>query len=325
VSPDSAAQSVGTNSAKKPTISIAMCTYNGDRFLREQLESFLNQTRLPDHLVVYDDGSSDGTRLRLKEFAQTSPFPVDVRFNARTLGITRNFEQALLACTGDFIALSDQDNRWHPRKLQSLSELLEANSQAGFVCSNAELIDDRGQSLHRTLWDVQKVDAETLSRKSADHRRDYLVQSNCLNGATMLLRREHLWNWLTPIPTTWLHDHWLGVLCEILNCTGCTTPDLLTQYRLHAGQIIGIENRKWFRPRRTAAEKTKSFLQQEQRYRDLLVHVEERILPLVPEASAWIDVIHRAQQRLVQRIEEEQLPWWQREWNRKRGKNRRAA
>jgi glycosyltransferase involved in cell wall biosynthesis len=318
-------QSAGTKTAKVPTISIAMCTYNGDRFLREQSESFLNQSRLPDHLVVCDDGSTDGTRSLLLEFARRSPFPVDLRFNTRNLGIARNFEQSLLACTGDFIALCDQDNRWHPQKLQHLSELLEANPQVGYVSSNAELIDDQGQSLHQTLWGVQKLDAETLAELSPAERRDYLVQSNCLNGATMLLRRAHLWKFLAPIPTTWLHDHWIGVVSEILNCTGFTTPDLLTQYRIHSGQMVGIRSRAWFRPRQSPAEKARRFVQQETRYRDLLSHLETKILPVVPEASVWLDVIQRAQQRLAERIEDERLPWWQREWNRMRGQYRRAA
>ena len=127
--------------AASRTISIAMCTYNGDRFLREQSESILNQTRLPDHLIVCDDGSTDTTRSLLEQFARKSPFPVELRFNSRNLGVTRNFEQALMACRSDFIALCDQDDLWHPRKLERLTEVLEANPQAGFACSNAELID----------------------------------------------------------------------------------------------------------------------------------------------------------------------------------------
>ena len=302
--------------ARVSTISIAMCTYNGGRFVREQSESFLNQSRLPDHLIVCDDGSTDGTRSHLMDFARRSPFPVDLRFNQQNLGISRNFEQALLACKSDFIALSDQDNRWHPQKLQRLVGLLEANPQAGYVSSNAELIDDRGQLSPQTLWDVQKKDAQTLARLSAAERRDYLVQSNCLNGATMLLRRELVWKFLSPIPTTWLHDHWLGVLCEMLNCTGFATPDLLTQYRIHSGQTVGIRSRGWLRPRPSPAEKFQKFVQQQQRYLDLRSHLETKILPVVPAASIWIDVIERAQERLKERIDAEHSPWWTREWNR---------
>ena len=326
MSPDSsAASSVATESSKVSSISIAMCTYNGERFLREQTESFLRQSRLPDQLVICDDGSTDATRSCLKEFARKSPFPVELRFNTTTLGVARNFEQALMACTGDYVALCDQDDCWHPTKLQRLAELLDANPNAGFACSDAELIDKRGRSLNRTLWEIQRLNPPTLYRKCPFERRDYLVRSNCVTGATMMLRRDRLWNCLTPIPPSWIHDHWLVVLSEILNFTGCVCPELLTQYRLHPGQTIGVNPRTWFRKRRPAEEKNRKFHQREERYRDLLFHLENRILPVVPEAFIWIDVIHQAQQILIDRIQAAQLPWWQREWNRMMGGIRRAA
>ena len=326
MSPDSAAiQPVATKPGKTPTISIAMCTYNGDRFFREQSESFLNQTQLPNLLVICDDGSTDNTRAQLKEFARKSPFPVELRFNRTNLGVTRNFEQALLACTGDYIALCDQDDRWHPTKLQRLSELLEANPQAGFACSNAELIDQYGRTLPQTLWEAQKVNPPALYQQLPFERRDYLARSNCVTGATMMLRRERLWNCLAPIPTSWIHDHWLVVLCDVLSFTGCMTPDLLTQYRLHPKQMIGISPRTWFRKRLPDAEKMKNFLKREQRYRDLLSHLEHRILATVPEAFLWVDVIHQAQQKLDERMKAAQLPWWQLELNRMLGVHRRAA
>ena len=315
----------GATSATSRTISIAMCTYNGDRFLREQSESILNQTRLPDHLIVCDDGSTDTTRSLLEQFARKSPFPVELRFNSRNLGVTRNFEQALMACRSDFIALCDQDDLWHPRKLQQLTQLLEANPQAGFACSNAELIDHHGRALPRTLWDVQKVNPPFLLEQSPSHRFDYLVRSNCVTGATMMLRKEILWKYLTPIPASWIHDHWLVLLCEILNITGCTTSDVLTKYRLHSGQTIGLKYKKWFPRRASVEEKTVRFQQRSQRYVDLLEHLQQRILPEFPEATAWINAVQRAQQKLDERIQQAEWPWWRREWNRRWGPERRVA
>ena len=129
----------------------------------------------------------------------------------------------------------------------------------------------------------------------------------------MMLRREPLWECLTPIPPSWVHDHWLVVLCEILNMPACISPELLTRYRLHPGQTIGVNPRTWFRKRLSDAEKNRKFLQREERYRDLLLHLENRILPVAPEAFFWVEVIHQAQRKLANRA---QLPWWLREWNR---------
>ena len=311
--------------AASRTISIAMCTYNGDRFLREQSESILNQTRLPDHLIVCDDRSTDTTRSLLEQFARKSPFPVELRFNSRNLGVTRNFEQALMACRSDFIALCDQDDLWHPRKLERLTEVLEANPQAGFACSNAELIDHRGRTLPRTLWDVQKVNLPFLLEQSPGNRFDYLVRSNCVTGATMMLRKEILWKYLAPIPASWIHDHWLVLLCEVLNVTGCTTTEVLTKYRLHSGQTIGLKYHKWFPKRASVAEKKVRFEQRAQRYVDLLEHLQQRIVPEFPEAAIWINAVQCAQQKLDERVQQAEWPWWRREWYRRWDSNRRVA
>lgn len=103
--------------APKLSISVAMCTYNGSAFLQEQLDSIAAQTRLPDELVICDDGSSDSTVDIVERFAHGVSFRVQLFRNPQNLGSTRNFEQAMRLCTGDLIALSDQDDVWMPEKL----------------------------------------------------------------------------------------------------------------------------------------------------------------------------------------------------------------
>ena len=101
-------------------ISIALCTYNGEKFLREQLDSFSVQTRLPDEVVVGDDCSTDRTVEILEEWAKTAPFRVEIVRNPQNLGYEKNFEQTMLRCTGDVIFPSDQDDVWLPEKLSRL-------------------------------------------------------------------------------------------------------------------------------------------------------------------------------------------------------------
>src|SRR5882672_9093136 len=134
-------------------ISVAMCIYNGARFLPRQLESIAAQTRLPDELVVCDDGSSDESRAIVRWFANDAPFTVRLEINERNLGSTRNFGKAIGLCEGDVIALSDQDDVWKPQKLAHLWQVLQQNPGAGYVFSNADLIDERGSPLGRELWD----------------------------------------------------------------------------------------------------------------------------------------------------------------------------
>lgn len=87
-----------------------MAVYNGERFIREQLDSFLRQTRRPHELVVSDNASSDRTVEIVREFAGRSPFPVRLFINERNIGVTKNFERAIREPSGDIIFLSDCDD-----------------------------------------------------------------------------------------------------------------------------------------------------------------------------------------------------------------------
>lgn len=109
-------------------ISVAMATYNGERFIREQLDSLAAQTRLPDELVVVDDCSTDQTREIVADFAGSAPFPVRAAVNPRNLGWSDNFLAAMSACDGDWIALCDQDDVWMPEKLAKIERNIVENA-----------------------------------------------------------------------------------------------------------------------------------------------------------------------------------------------------
>lgn len=124
-------------------ISVVMCTYNGERFVEEQLRSILGQTLRPAEVVVSDDGSTDATLDVVRAVAATSDVPVAVHRNAGRLGFADNFLRACDRATGRYIAFSDQDDRWAPRKLEaSFTALLRHGAQ---LCTHpVELIDSRG-------------------------------------------------------------------------------------------------------------------------------------------------------------------------------------
>src|SRR3982751_1684084 len=128
-------------------MSVAMCTYNGAEFLPAQLESIVRQARKADEIVICDDGSTDESRSLLKKFAADAPVPVSLRFNEKNLGSVKNFEQAIQLCSGDVIALSDQDDVWRSDKLQLIEEAFGRSPSAGLVFSDAELVDENLQPL----------------------------------------------------------------------------------------------------------------------------------------------------------------------------------
>jgi glycosyltransferase involved in cell wall biosynthesis len=122
-------------------VSVAMATFNGAAYLREQLDSFARQQRLPDELVVTDDGSTDATLQILDEFAASAPFPVRVHRNPRRLDYSRNFERAISLCTGDLIFLSDQDDVWFPEKIEVVVAELAERPDVEVVVNDQILTD----------------------------------------------------------------------------------------------------------------------------------------------------------------------------------------
>ncbi|TMK39818.1 MAG: glycosyltransferase [Actinobacteria bacterium] len=165
-----------------PRISIALATFNGIRFLREQLQSLSGQTWLPCELVVADDGSSDGTQAELERFVKVAPFPVRVLPAQSRQGSTRAFERAIYTCGGDVIALCDQDDRWHLEKLQRFANALEAEPAAGWVFSDGHVMDLAGQdpagcAIRHDAWMISLVEAVAPSVAIKQPLMSYRVHS----------------------------------------------------------------------------------------------------------------------------------------------------
>ena len=129
----------------KATISVALCTYNGERFLSRQLTSIQQQTISPYELIVCDDCSTDSTIEIVRAFAASVAFPVRITRNEHNLGFVANFERAIRLCRGDLIALCDQDDIWYPIRLERSLEEFTADPEVGFVFSDADIIDDQDQ------------------------------------------------------------------------------------------------------------------------------------------------------------------------------------
>ena len=170
-------------------ISVALCTYNGERFLAPQLASIAKQTRLPDELVISDDRSTDRTVAIVREYAAAASFPVRVFVNERNLGYTANFARAIQLCEGDLIALSDQDDLWYPNRLERSEYEFLSHPQAGLVFSDADLIDEQGRTLGETLW--QRLGFVGRRKRSLlAGRYEVLAKHRFVTGATVMFRAD---------------------------------------------------------------------------------------------------------------------------------------
>jgi glycosyltransferase involved in cell wall biosynthesis len=261
--------------------SVALCTYNGARFLPQQLASILRQSRLPDEFIIRDDRSTDHTPALIEVFRREAPFPVDFKVNEQNLGAKKNFEQAIFACRGELIALSDQDDIWHRDRLaRSELELLD-HPEAGLVFSDGEVIDDFDQPTGGSLWQSFLLSRRTLERLQSG---DYLplAQRTFVTGATVMFRSRFA-PLCFPGGQHWWHDGWLAMLIAGLAEVRPIDAKLIS-YRSHHSQQIGlrdIEAHRWESLEEKAA-KHAALLQQ---VHDSLVEVCEAIerLPLTPD------------------------------------------
>lgn len=221
-------------------ISIALCTYNGAKFLPEQLKSYLAQTRLPDELIVGDDGSTDETVALLKDFAKTAPFAVRLEINEKNLGSTKNFERTIALCTGDLIFLSDQDDVWHPQKVEKFSAEFEKSENVGMVFSDAELVGENLESLKHNLWDFSFPPADRRAARSGNLF-ELLLKRNVVTGATMAFRASFKDD-LMPIPIhipNFIHDAWIALVIAAKGKIVFIEESYIL-YRQHSNQQLGI-------------------------------------------------------------------------------------
>jgi glycosyltransferase involved in cell wall biosynthesis len=307
-----------SNSNRVGTVSIVLCTFNGARFLSRQLASYLNQDRIPDELVIGDDGSTDETESLIVEFAKSAPFPVYFHRNPERLGVGSNFDQSIQRCSGEFIALSDQDDEWRPDKLSRLVTLLQQNPQAGYACSDAELIDETGKSLSSRLWEQYRCPPGSfLNSDSAAAARHLLFESDRILGATMLLRSVCIKN-LSPIPATWVHDHWYSVLCELTDAHGVCTSEPVTLYRLHGQQTCGLRRPvgAYRQKKRDFSDRRAHRVRRRERLIDLRRHLVDRLIPNQPELARWLPQLDEADRIAEQAIIRDGYRWWRRKLER---------
>ena len=270
--------------SEPPAVSVVMCTYNGARYLREQLESIARQSRLPAELIVCDDGSDDETVPILRTFASDVQFPVRISRNPDRLGSTRNFDQAIGLASGELIALCDQDDVWTPEKLERLSDILIANASLGGVFSDAALIDDNGRSIGSTLFEKHRFSSRK-QREFLDNPAKVLLKHDVVTGATLMFRRAML-PFVRPIPPSWVHDAWLAWIISLHSNLALTTAPF-TFYRIHDGQQFGIGSA---RPKQDARRHYRRVAHQFEDLADHLLH------------SGWTDkddIIHRIRAKVA--------------------------
>ncbi len=254
------------------TISIALCTYNGSKFLREQLQSIVNQKLLPNEIIITDDCSTDNTESIVNEFKSS----LNITFirNIEPLKVAKNFEKAISLCTSDIITPCDQDDIWHPDKLSTIHNFFEENPTKLAVFSDATLVDSHGKDLGQRFWQKVRLDTPQIEAWKQDKALDITLHGNRVAGCMLAFRKELL-TFAQPFPAfrpPMIHDGWLTLIACMLNSISLIEKPLIS-YRQHEAQQVGtraVEGGKVLtlkeRLARPRAEKIAPFLQKRDEY-----------------------------------------------------------
>jgi len=292
-------------SGREPSVSVALGTHNGARYLGAQLASVLAQSRPVDEIVLSDDASADDTvalaeRLVAVHRAAGSRVELVVLRNRPALGVTANFEQALRTASGEFIALCDQDDVWHTDRVERALRAFDERPALQLVAADARLVDAEGAELPASLFETLGVTPELLARVRAGGATAELLKRNLFTGATMMVRRE-LVERAVPFPTSWVHDEWLAMVASLTGGVGVLTEPLI-DYRQHGANQIGVTELglggKFGRLRAPRTERNSRLLA---RARDLA----DRVPDLAPQDA---DTQRRVREKLAHEVARSALP-----------------
>lgn len=220
--------------------SVAMCTYNGETFIRQQLQSILQQSLPVDEIVICDDNSKDNTVAIADSILKDSGISYKIIVNTPALGVADNFLKALRYTAGDYVFTCDQDDVWHEDKVRIFADAIDA-SQKELYFSDGILVDGAGNSLGSTIWEALNITNELASPDPLFHK---LLNHPMVTGAAMAVSRQ-LIDRVSAIPKNWLHDEWFSIVAALAdNAAPIFQPTF--DYRQHGNNVVGVKNRNLF-------------------------------------------------------------------------------
>ncbi len=234
-------------------ISVALATYNGQRFVKKQLESLLNQTRRPDEVIIIDDCSTDNTVNVVSDFISSNNLDWDIAVAESNQGYKRNFYNCLNKCTGDLIFLCDQDDEWYSEKIERIAAVFESDEDCLAVNSSFDMTDENGEVLvpfgsdkknsanHGLIdFSIERGDVITVDLKT-------VLVYNISPGCTCCFKREAVEDYLAVSECRLPHDWELNIIAAKRG--GLRFLNLpLIGYRQHGNNAIGLSTDDSFGP-----------------------------------------------------------------------------
>ena len=223
----------------KEKIDILMATYNGEKYVKEQIDSILNQTYKNIKLIISDDCSTDHTRQILEEYEKKDQ-RVKVFYQEKNLGYVKNFEFLLQQVTSEIYMLSDQDDVWLPQKIEKSYHLLK-KTKADMIFGDLEVVDQNLKTLYPSFNDYMKLSRKIKKYINNSKKLNYLYC--CITGCTIMSTKKWIPK-ILPIPNQskyLIHDYWMGVVIGMWGGKFSYLSEKLIKYRQHGNNQVGTE------------------------------------------------------------------------------------
>lgn len=218
------------------TVQVLLATYQGERFISAQLDSLLAQSYRDFQILIRDDGSTDGTKGILEDYAARFPQVIIIPSETR-LGVTGNFNALLEHAHADVIFFCDQDDIWKRDKIESALQKFQ-DSAPLLVHTDLQIVDEKGRDIHHSFWKFANLDPH----KGKSFNR--LLVQNHATGCTMAINKS-LRDLVYPIPKQALmHDWWISLVASACGqIESLETPTIY--YRQHASNTLGARQVGW--------------------------------------------------------------------------------
>ena len=208
-------------------VSVAMASYNGQKFIAEQIDSILMNLGKEDELIISDDGSIDKTKTIIKGFKDKRITLID----GPQKGTKQNFANAIMHCSGDVIFLADQDDIWSKNKVSRILDVFQETG-CNLVVHDCEVFDSTsGKIIEKSFFDWRKSRIGIIKN----------IWKNSYIGCCMVFKKE-MKKYFLPIPEcVKMHDQWIGVICEKYG-KNIFLPEVLLKYRRHDNNQVGTKH-----------------------------------------------------------------------------------
>jgi glycosyltransferase involved in cell wall biosynthesis len=217
-------------------VSIALCTFNGERFLHEQLMSLIRQTHAPSEIVICDDASTDQTLAIINEVKSKTTIPIYLHQNKPALGVFKNFEKCIGLCQSPIIFPCDQDDVWLPNKIEQHIKKHQENNELLLVFSNADVVSEDLKTSYYPLWKQGDMNAKSKHYVAGFDK--LIVKGQSVAGCCMSFKRD-FFEKILPIPDGIYHDDWIATSAFMAGQIWAI-PHTLMKYRQHDHNVVGI-------------------------------------------------------------------------------------